>query len=140
MDVIVARPTVGPRMRERSDLGSAPRPLFALLAGGRLPLVLPLSLPRKFELSRLLPLLGAPCLEVPPACTGPLLWMTARVALALRAGVHGLPLLRTGHARVLVVVFWERWTTTTLVPSRPWTSSGMILSGHSWPSSGTYVA
>ena len=60
VDVIVARPAVGPRMRAGSVLGTAPRPLFALLAGGRLPLVLPLSLPRKFELSRLLPLLGAP--------------------------------------------------------------------------------
>ena len=27
--------------------------------------------------------------------------MTARLALALRAGVRGLPLLRTGHARAL---------------------------------------
>ena len=58
--VIVARPAVGSRMRAGSVLGTAPRPLFALLAGGRLPLVLPLSLPRKFELSRLLPLLGSP--------------------------------------------------------------------------------
>ena len=60
VDVIVARPAVGLRMRAGNVLGTAPRPLFALLAGGRLPLVLPLSLPRKFELSRLLPLLGAP--------------------------------------------------------------------------------
>ena len=43
--------------------------------------MLPRSLTRKFELSRLLPLLGAPCLEVPPACTGPLLRVTARLAL-----------------------------------------------------------
>ena len=45
-------------MRVRNDLGTAPRPLFALLAGERLPLVLPLRLPRLFELSRLLPLAG----------------------------------------------------------------------------------
>ena len=34
-------------------------------------------------------------------CPGPLLWVTTRLALALRDGVRGLPLLRTGHARAL---------------------------------------
>ena len=104
MDVIVARPAVGPLVRIRNDLGTAPCPLFALLAGGWLPLILPSSLLRTLELSRLLPLLGAPCLEVPTACPDPLLLVTARLALAVRAGVRGLPLLRTGYARVLVVV------------------------------------
>ena len=47
VDVIAARPAVGWRMQAGSVLGTAPRPLFALLAGGRLLLVLPLSLLRK---------------------------------------------------------------------------------------------
>ena len=64
--------------------------------------------------------------------SGPSGWRPRSSAAADRSrtglGGHLFPLLR------------ERWTTSTLVPSRPGTSTGMILSGQSWPSSGTSVA
>ena len=57
MGFVAARPAVGLHVRVRDDLGISLRPLFALLVGGRLPFYLLLSLLKKVELSRLLPLL-----------------------------------------------------------------------------------
>ena len=45
VDVIVARPAVGPHVRVRLDLGFDPRPPFDSFTGGRLAL-LPLGLSR----------------------------------------------------------------------------------------------
>ena len=60
------------------------------------------------------------------------------------AGGRGLPPLRIGIAQVLAVIcpplLRVRRTMTVLVPSIPWTLTGMTLSGLSWPSSGTSIA
>ena len=74
----------------------------------------------------------------------PLRWVTARPILALRAGGRGHPQEWSGIADVLAVVcppcLRARRTTTVLVPLMLWTSTGMTLSGPSWPSSGTSTA
>ena len=59
-------------------------------------------------------------------------------------GSCGLPLQRSGIAKALAVIcpplLRMRRTMTVLVPSIPWTLTGMTLSGLSWPSSGTSTA
>ena len=79
-------------------------------------------------------------LEVLPAILTLLRRVTARLVLALRAGGRGRPRERNGIAQGLAVCpprLQARWTTTVLVPWMLWTSTGMTLSGLSWPSSGT---
>ena len=74
----------------------------------------------------------------------PLRRVTARPVLALRAGSRGHLQERSGIAQVLAVVcpprLWAWRTTIVLVPLMLWTSTGMTLSGPSWPSSGTSTA
>ena len=127
-DAAVARPVVGLAGRVRNDLGNTPLPLFALLAARRLPIGLLLLLRKKIEPSRLLlPLdLG---LEVHLAIPVPLRRATARLVLALRACGVGLPLPLIGLAQVLAVIcpplLRVRRTMTALVPSIPWTLTGI---------------
>ena len=68
----------------------------------------------------------------------------ARPILALRAGGRGHLQERSGIAQVFAVIcpprLWASRTTTVLVPLMLWTSTGMTLSGPSWPSSGTSTA
>ena len=62
----------------------------------------------------------------------------------LRAGGYGLPRERSVIAQGLAVVcppcLRARRTMTVPVPLMLWTSTGMTLSGQSWPSSGTSTA
>ena len=68
----------------------------------------------------------------------------AHLVLALRAGSRGLPLHRSSITQALAVIcpplLRVRRTMTVLVPSIPWTLTGMTFSGLSWPSSGTSTA
>ena len=141
--VVVARAGVGPADRARNVLGNAPFPLVALLVAGRSPIGLLRVLLKKIEPSLLLPLLDV-CLEVHLAIPAPLRRATARLVLALWAGGRFLPLQRSGIAQALAVIcpplLRVRRTMTVLVPSIPWTLTGMTLSGLSWPSSGTSTA
>ena len=132
VDIDVIRPAVGPAVRARNDLGNDPLPLVALLVAGRSPIGLLRVLLKKSEPSLLLPPLDM-CLEVHLAIHAPLRRATARLVLALRAGGRGLPLQQSGIARALAVIcpplLRVRRTMTILVPSIPWTSTGMTLSG-----------
>ena len=129
--------------RARNDLGNDPLPLVALLVAGRSPIGLLQVLLKKIEPCLLLPPLDL-CLEVHLAIHAPLRWATARLVLALWAGGRGLPLQRSSIAQALEVIcpplLRMRRTMTVLVPSIPWTSTGMTLSGPSSPSSGTSTA
>ena len=122
-ELVVARPAVGPAERVRNALGNAPLHLVALLVAGRSPIAL----------------LRA---ESPPPSAGrvpgvhlaihsPLRQVTARLVLALRAGGRGHPLQRSGITQALAVIcpplLRARWTMTVLVPSIPWTLTGMTL-------------
>ena len=104
-------------------LGNAPLPLATLLVAGRRPIDLLRALLKKIEPSLLLPPLDV-CLEVHLAIHAPLRRVTARFGLAA----------------VVIRIIWVRRTMTVLVPSIPWTLTGMTLSSLSWPSSGTSTA
>ena len=127
-------------MLGRSVLGVGLLPLVVLPAAGRGPIGLLRSLLKMTEPRGLLPLLDVR-LEVLLAILAPLRRVTARLVLALRAGGSGRPQERSGIAQGLVVVcpprLQARRTMTVPVPWMLWTSTGMTLSGLSWPSSGT---
>ena len=142
VDVVFARQAVGPAVRARNDLGNVPLPLVALLITGRSPIDL-LRVLKKIEPSLFLPPLDVH-MEVHLAIHAPLRPVTACLVLALRAGGHSRPLQRSGNTQALAVIcpplLRVRLTMTVLVPSIPWTSTGMTLSGPSWPSPGTSTA
>ena len=79
-----------------------------------------------------------------PGDSRPALGATARLVLALQAGSCGLRLQRSSITQALVFIclplLRARRTMTVLVPLMLWTSTGMTLSGPSWPSSGTSTA
>ena len=134
--VAVARPAMRPVVLRRSVLGIVLLPLVVLLAAGRGPIVLLRILLKMTEPRLLLPLLDVR-LEVLLAILSPLWRVIARLVLALRAGGRGIA---QGLAIVCPPRLRARWTTTVPVPWMLWTSTGMTLSGLSWPSSGTYTA
>ena len=130
-------------MLRRSVLGIVPLPLVILLAAGRSPIGHLRILLKMTEPRLLLPFPDVR-LEVLLAILAPLRQATARLVLALRAGGCGLPWERSGIAQGLAVVcaprLRARRTMTVAVPWMLWTSTGMTLSGQSWPSSGTSTA
>ena len=140
VDVAVALPAMGPFDRRRSELGIVPLPLVVLLDTGRSLISLLRILPKMTEPQLLLPFLDVR-LEVLLVMLTPLRRVTARLALALRAGGQGHPQERSGIVQALVVVcsrcLRTRRTTIALVP---WILTGMTLSGLSWPSSATSTA
>ena len=91
VDIVVARPAVGPVVRVRSVLRNVPLPLVDLLVAGRIPIDLFRVLLKTIELSLLLPPLGVR-MEVHLVIHAPLRRVAARPVLALRAGGRGHPL------------------------------------------------
>ena len=139
--VTVARPAMGPVVLRRSVLAVVLLPLV-VLAARRSPIGL-LRILLKMTEPRLLPFLDLR-LEVLLAILAPLRQVTARLILALRVGGCGLPRERSSIAQGLVVVcptcLRARRMMTVPEPWMLWTSTGMTLSGLSWPSSGTSTA
>ena len=123
-------------MLSRSVLGIVLLPLVILLAAGRSPIGHLLVLLKMTEPSLLLPFLDVR-LEVLLAILAPFWWVTARLALALRAGGRGIA---QGLAVICPPRLQARRTMTVPVLWMLWTSTGMTLSGQSWPSSGTSTA
>ena len=134
---------MGPVVLGRSILGIVLLPLVVLLAAGRSPIGLLQSLLKMTEPRLLLTLLDVR-LEVLLAILAPLRRVTARLVLALRAGGRGCPRERSSIAQSLAIVcpplLRARRTTTIPVPWMLWTSTGVTLSGLSWPSCGTSTA
>ena len=97
-EVAVARPVMGPVKRRRHVLGIILLPLVVLLATGRGPIGLLRSLPKMTEPRFLFPCLDV-CLEVLLAILAPLRRVTARLVLALLAGVRG--------SRAVSLRFWR---------------------------------
>ena len=129
--------------RARSDLGTAHRPLFALLAGG--------GLPRSASESSEEVRVESPPSTAGRSLTGGTLSMSRTASAGDRSSRSGssgwrprssavADRSRTGIGGLRFLLLRERSTSTTFVPLRPWTSTGMVLSGQSWPSSRPSVA
>ena len=101
--VAVARLAMGPAVLRRNVLGIVFLPLVVLLAAGRSPICLLQILLKMTEPRLLLPFLDVR-LEVLLAILDPLLRVTARLVLALRAGGRGHPRKRSAIAQGLAVV------------------------------------